>query len=108
MIGIKDFEMPSCCNNCNHWSFSRDDEPLCDLTYEYISQFDKRQEDCPLVETYTKADLVTILTEIKKEIHEISTTPNTSKGFKLGQATAYYKCEFLVEQKINELREGEL
>ena len=50
MVGIKDFDMPRCCNSCSHWSFNRDDEPLCDLTYEYIKQFDKRQEDCPLVE----------------------------------------------------------
>ena len=56
VIGIKDFDMPSCCNSCGHWSFNRDDEPLCDLTNEYIRQFDKRQEDCPLVEAISKTD----------------------------------------------------
>lgn len=79
MVGIKDFEIPSCCNSCSHWSFNRDDEPLCDLTYEYIRQFDKRQDDCPLVEAIPKAeyenrlkaDMVAMLTEIQMEIEEM-------------------------------------
>lgn len=51
MVAIKDMEMPSCCNSCDCWSFNCDDEPLCDLTYKKIRQFDKkRQKDCPLVQ----------------------------------------------------------
>ena len=47
---------------------------------EYISKAD--------YENRLKADLVAMLTELKKEIDEIPINPNTSKGFKLGQATA--------------------
>ncbi len=76
MVGIKDFEMPSCCNSCGHWSFNSDDEPLCDLTYERISQFNKRQDDCPLVEAIPKDlyearlkdDMVAMLENLKSEI----------------------------------------
>lgn len=70
MVGIKDFDMPSCCNSCSHWSFNRDDEPLCDLTYEYIRQFDKRQNDCPLVEAIPKANVYKAVQEIMKYEHE--------------------------------------
>ena len=68
MVGIKDFDMPRCCNSCSHWSFNRDDEPLCDLTYEYIKQFDKRQEDCPLVEAIPKAEVKKFLEEGTKNV----------------------------------------
>ena len=78
--------------------FNAKERETLDRAWNLIDRYDER----------LKADMMTTLTKIKKEIHEIPTTPNTSKGFKLGQATAYYKCEFFIEQKINELREGEL
>lgn len=49
-VMIKDIEMPKSCKDCEYWSFNRNDEPICDITYSYISQFDKRTDDCPLKE----------------------------------------------------------
>ena len=100
MIGIKDFDMPSCCNSCSHWSFNRDDEPLCDLTYEYIRQFDKRQDDCPLIEAIPKADyenrlkadMVAMLDEISLEIDEMD-------------YASIIDCQKLIREKINALKE---
>lgn len=106
MVGLKDFNMPSCCNSCEHWSFSRDDEPLCDLTYEYISQFDKRQEDCPLVETYTKADMVAMLEEISLEIEEKTKDPALD-DYDCGFNTGVYVSRDIIQQKINKLKEVE-
>ena len=101
MVGLKDFEMPSCCNSCGQWSFNRDDEPLCDLTYEYIRQFDKRQEDCPLVETYAKADMVAMLTELQLEISELKSYESAD-----GQDLVMLAdIGTLFQQKINNLKE---
>lgn len=105
MVGLKDFEMPSCCNSCSYWSFNRDNEPLCDLTYEYINQFDKRQADCPIVEAISKADyenrlkadMVAMLTDIQLEIEELDTPNNGS---------AYMDCVEIIQQKINALKEN--
>ena len=105
MVGIKDFDMPSCCNSCGHWSFNRDDEPLCDLTYEYIKQFDKRQDDCPLIEAILKdqyearlkADMVTMLTELQLDIEE--------KGMELCDSGWYLTYSDIVQQKIDALKE---
>lgn len=94
MVGIKDFNMPSCCNSCSHWSFNRDDEPLCDLTYEYISQFDKRQADCPLTEAYTKTDMVAMLEELDLQIDESA-----------AYSREVAKVQRLIRDKINTLKE---
>lgn len=107
MVGIKDFEMPSCCNSCEHWRFNRDDEPLCDLTYEYIRQFDKRQDDCPLVEAILKdqyearlkADMVAILTELQLEIEELYPNPELNTYYR-----AVDDCSNLIQQKIDALK----
>ena len=113
MVGLKDFNMPSCCNSCGHWSFSNDDEPLCDLTYEYISQFDKKQDDCPLVEAIPKADyearlkadMVAMLKELQLEIEGQCKIPNNC-------ASAYdwnkgvYACYKAVQSKIDKLKEN--
>lgn len=103
MVGIKDFGMPSCCNSCEHWSFNRDDEPLCDLTYEYIRQFDKRQDNCPLVEaipkadyeTRLKADMVAILDEFDLRLYEQYEDTELIKVKYVRQA---------IQQKINALK----
>ena len=107
MVGLKDFEMPSCCNSCSHWSFNRNDEPLCDLTYEYIRQFDKRQDGCPLVEAILqadyenrlKADMVAMFTELQLEIEEM----DSGCGWEGYRPTA--QVIGLVQQKINALKE---
>lgn len=111
MVGLKDFEMPSCCNSCSHWSFNRDDEPLCDLTYEYISQFDKRQADCPLVEaipkadyeTRLKADMVAVLEELKEQLREMHEDFFETEHF--DEAYGVSDSMDVIQQKINELKE---
>lgn len=56
-------------------------------------------------ENRLKADMTATLTELKHEIDKIPINPNTSERFRLGQATAYDKCELLVQQKIDKLNE---
>lgn len=52
-----------------------------------------------------KADMISMLTELKKEIDAAPINPNGSESFKLGQATAFDRCESLIRRKINELEE---
>jgi hypothetical protein len=56
---------------------------------------------------YTKDDMVAMLKDLKKDIDKLPIIPETSERFKLGQATAYDNCEFLIQQKINKLEENE-
>lgn len=70
----------------------------------YSSKFVELLELIPTM--LTKADVVATLTELKHEIDEIPINPNTSERFRLGQATAYDKCELLVQQKIDKLEEN--
>lgn len=57
-------------------------------------------------EARLKADMVNMLTEIQLEIDEIPINADNSEPFKLGQASAYDKCENLIQQKINKLKEN--
>ena len=124
MVGIKNFEMPSNCNSCEHWSLSYDGEPLCELTYEYISQFDKIQDDCPLVdaipkadyEQQLKADMLAMLKELEYDLyyalcHEIHgkedcpcTNQTTSCLATFRVCDADSAIGRVVQQKINTLR----
>lgn len=104
MVGIKDFDMPSCCNSCNHWSFNRDDEPLCDLTYEYIRQFDKRQDDCPLVETYTKADMMAMLEELKSEFEQYEPKWVENDEQAVASCRTWEDFDDIIQLKINALK----
>ncbi len=56
-------------------------------------------------ENRLKADMVAMLTELKTEINEMPINTDNSEPFRLGQASAYDKCENLIQQKINELKE---
>lgn len=117
MVGLKDFDMPSCCNSCEHWSFSRDNEPLCDLTYEDIRQFDKRQDDCPLVEAIPKAeyearlktDMVAMLIKLQSEIEEKkfleSSCSFMDKTEEKNYAVYTDDISDIIQQKINALTE---
>ena len=107
--------MPSCCNSCGHWSFNSNDEPLCDLTYEYISQFDKKQDDCPLVEAIPKAeyearlksDMVAMLTEIQLEIEEKSIIDYDEDLYDGGECIiSISEINEIIQQKINALKEN--
>lgn len=51
-----------------------------------------------------KADMMAMLTEIQLEIDEIPINADNSEPFKLGQASAYDKCENLIYQKIDTLK----
>ena len=51
-----------------------------------------------------KADLVAMLKELQLEIDEIPINADNSEPFKLGQASAYDKCENLIYQKIDTLK----
>jgi hypothetical protein len=55
-------------------------------------------------ETRLKADMAAMLTELQLEIDEIPISADNSEPFKLGQASAYDKCENLIYQKINTLK----
>lgn len=55
-------------------------------------------------ENRLKADLVAMLTEIQTEIDEIPINADNSEPFKLGQASAYDKCENFIYQKINAIK----
>lgn len=101
MVGIKDFDMPSCCNSCDHWRFNRDDEPLCDLTYEYIRKLNQRQDNCPLVETYTKADMVAMLEELKEQLREMHDDFFETEHFE--EAYGVYNSMDVIQQKIDDL-----
>lgn len=102
MIGIKDFGMPSCCNNCEMSSCKGWGNFYCDITLEEIDMdSDKRDKDCPLVEaipkdqykTRLKADLKAILVELQLEIEE--------------SCICTYEVNKLIQQKINSLRRSD-
>ena len=68
---------------------------------EWLRKYQLMQAD---YENRLKADLVAILTEIQTEIDEIPINADNSEPFKLGQASAYDKCENLIYQKINAIK----
>ena len=49
MVAIKNLKMPNCCQDCELWCYDRTDEPICNITYEIIRCFNKKNDDCPLV-----------------------------------------------------------
>lgn len=51
-----------------------------------------------------KADLEAILAELQLEINEIPINKDNSEPFRLGQASAYDKCENLIQVKIDQLK----
>lgn len=55
-------------------------------------------------EARLKADLEAILVELQLEINEIPINADNSEPFRLGQASAYDKCENLIQQKIDKLK----
>lgn len=51
MVAIKNFGMPSCCVNCDMCLPCALNEGLCHITQHTIGNiYDKRPNDCPLVE----------------------------------------------------------
>ena len=48
MVAIKGYNMPACCDDCELWFHDHQDEPRCNLTFDYIHDFHKRCDSCPL------------------------------------------------------------
>ena len=55
-------------------------------------------------ENRLKADMVEMLTDLSKKVDASPINPKASEAFKLGQATAFDRCESLIRWKINELK----
>lgn len=51
-----------------------------------------------------KVDMVEMLTDLSKKVDASPINPKASEAFKLGQATAFDRCESLIRRKINELK----
>ena len=49
MVAIKDFGMPSCCENCNMCNNRNLDTFYCSITLNDVN-IDEKAHDCPLVE----------------------------------------------------------
>ena len=81
MVEIKDFEMPSCCGNCQMASCKGlSGQFYCDIiTYDVDMDNTERDANCPLVEAipeadyenHLKADMVAMLEELRLEIEEM-------------------------------------
>lgn len=78
---------------------------ITDLRINEKGELEGKVETTQWDEMYTKDDLVAMLTELKLEIDEIPINADNSEPFRLGQASAYDKCENLIQQKINKLKE---
>lgn len=107
MVGIKDFDIPSCCGECQMASCKGlSGQFYCDITtYDVDMDDTERDANCPLVEAISKdqyearlkADMVAMLTELQLEIEELDTPNNGS---------AYMDCVEIIQQKINKLKEN--
>lgn len=119
MVGIKDFEMPQSCYNCNFCLRRRTSDygyfGMCDLTNEEgINLYEhSRSENCPLVEAITKADyesrlkadMVAMLTEIQLEIEEISYPENMyGDEYSINEIIPTDGIYRIIQQKIDALK----
>ena len=79
MVGIKDFDIPSCCSECQMASCKGlSGQFYCDITtYDVDMDDTERDADCPLIEAIPKdqyearlkADIVDILDKIRANLH---------------------------------------
>ena len=67
----------------------------------YLAEYRLMQSD---YEARLRADMVAMLTDIQREVNKIFISKDNSELFRLGQASAYDKCEDLIQQKINVLK----
>jgi len=113
MVGIKDFEMSSCCGNCQMASCKGlSGQFYCDITtYDVDMDDTERDADCPLVEAISKADyenrlkadMVAMLEDIKKEMNPIKECEYQIYGKENWRFAG--KCQDVIQQKINLLKE---
>lgn len=110
MIGIKDFEMPHNCYECDLNNYHE-----CDITREsieddYCWNGDSREKHCPLVEAIPKdqyearlqADMEAIFTELKNEMNPIKECEQQIYGKENWNFVR--KCQDIIQQKINALK----
>lgn len=112
IVGIKDFEMPSCCGECQMSSCAGLSEHFyCDITtYDVDMDDTERDADCPLVEaipkadyeTRLKADMVAMLEDLKKEMNPIKECEHQIYGKEEWNFVG--KCQDVIQQKINALK----
>lgn len=72
MVAIKDFEMPSCCGECQLAScIGLSGHFYCDITtYDVDMDDTERDADCPLVEAIPKVNVYKAIQEMMKYEHE--------------------------------------
>ena len=117
MVGIKDFGMPSCCENCEMCSCNGYGEFYCDITLKIVDIEDESQRhaDCPLIEDiverseYEKAvNLCSDYLEInrkleyeKKKLNEANTN-NLNENLKI--ASQYKDLRSRIDKAIEQIR----
>lgn len=124
MVVIKDFEMPSCCGECQMASCKGlSGQFYCDITtYDVDMDDTERDANCPLVEAISKdqyeerlkADMIAMLTELQLEIEELRLDrPLMSRGYECygfedkTPTEIQQECSDIIQQKINALKEKE-
>lgn len=116
MIAINDLymaKMPNSCKECPLTYLDTGDdayfganERRCVIDDSCVDgMVSERSYDCPLVKTYTKADMVAMLTDIQLEIEELDlkdSVPDYQKG---ADETREYIAD-LLQQKIDALKDN--
>ena len=115
MTIIKNYGMPHNCYDCDLHNYHE-----CDLTSESIEEDycwngDSREKHCPLreveaipkdqYEARLKADMVTMLEDLKKEMNPIKECEYQIYGKEEWNFVG--KCQDVIQQKINALRGNE-
>lgn len=115
MVGIKDFDIPSCCSECQMASCKGlSGQFYCDITtYDVDMDDTERDADCPLIEAIPKdqhearlrADMVAMLTDLKNKIID------KSWNIDMYDDDLDFECCYLndidevIQQKIDKLKE---
>lgn len=72
MVGIKDFDIPSCCSECQMASCKGlSGQFYCDITtYDVDMDDTERDADCPLIEAIPKDHVYKVIQEMMEYEHE--------------------------------------
>lgn len=89
---------------CDYKFYEIDGVAICENSFKRMKQLEDVAIPKADYEARLKADMLAILCEIQLEIDEIPINADNSEPFRLGQASAYDKCENLIQQKINSLK----
>ena len=112
MVGIKDFDMPYNCYDCELHNYHE-----CNLTSEsieddYCWNGDSREKHCPLIEaipkadyeTRLKADLVAILTELHLKMEELGDDLDPTEDWDYGYKSGVEDMIQLLDERIDKLK----